>query len=50
MSEYQFSSLPPFANQGDQTVPAKPRATAQHRLGGAALSGEIGRASCRERV
>jgi uncharacterized RDD family membrane protein YckC len=38
MSEYQFSSRPPFANQGEQIDGTKPRATPQHRLGGAALS------------
>jgi uncharacterized RDD family membrane protein YckC len=38
MSEYQFSSLPPFANQATTENSVKPRASAQHRLGGAALS------------
>ena len=38
MSEYQFSSLPPFANQVTHSDGSKPRATAKHRLGGAALS------------
>lgn len=41
MSEYQFSSLPPFANQGDQTTSTKPRASVKHRLGGAFLSGAL---------
>ena len=38
MSEYQFSSLPPFANQVAAENVDKPRATPKHRLGGAALS------------
>ena len=36
MSEYQFTTPPPFASSSDQVE--KPRATAQHRLGGAVLS------------
>jgi uncharacterized RDD family membrane protein YckC len=38
MSEYQFTSPPPFANQGEQSTTTKPRASVKHRLGGAALS------------
>jgi uncharacterized RDD family membrane protein YckC len=41
MSEYQFSSPSPFTPQSANTDGAKLRASAQHRLGGAALSGAL---------
>jgi len=38
MSEYQFSSPSPYTPQSATNDGLKPRASAQHRLGGAALS------------
>jgi uncharacterized RDD family membrane protein YckC len=41
MSEYQFTSLPNYANNEGQSENLKPKATPGHRLGGAVLSAAL---------
>jgi uncharacterized RDD family membrane protein YckC len=41
MSEYQFTSPAPYESNSASTEASMPRASVQHRLGGAALSGAL---------